>query len=233
MRSPGLFAAIAGMVVMSRRQLGQGRLRLVLPAPRGADRACSAASNPYGGYGRVIGVVLAVLSMQFLSSGLNMLGVSNFARELIWGALLLLVMVVNAGDLAAPPRPVRRGEPARNPRRNGDTMKKILNDPADYVDEMLDGLVAAHPEYLPPARRQPPGHRARGAGPRRQGRRSSPAAAPGTCRSSPATSARACSTPAPSATSSPRPPPSRWPMRSAPPTRAPACSGSTATTAAT
>ena len=26
-------------------------------------------------------------------------------------------------------------------------MKKILNRPADYVDEMLDGLVAAHPEY--------------------------------------------------------------------------------------
>lgn len=26
-------------------------------------------------------------------------------------------------------------------------MKKILNDPVDYVDEMLDGLCAAHPEY--------------------------------------------------------------------------------------
>lgn len=25
-------------------------------------------------------------------------------------------------------------------------MKKILNDPADYVDEMLDGLIAAHPD---------------------------------------------------------------------------------------
>ena len=26
-------------------------------------------------------------------------------------------------------------------------MKKILNNPADYVDEMLEGMVAAHPEY--------------------------------------------------------------------------------------
>ncbi|MEM8856103.1 MAG: dihydroxyacetone kinase subunit DhaK, partial [Pseudomonadota bacterium] len=26
-------------------------------------------------------------------------------------------------------------------------MKKILNDPAAYVDEMLDGLTAAHPQY--------------------------------------------------------------------------------------
>ena len=47
----------------------------------------------------VIGVVLAVLSMQFLSSGLNMLQVSNFARELIWGALLIFVMVLNTGGL--------------------------------------------------------------------------------------------------------------------------------------
>src|SRR3546814_3670242 len=26
-------------------------------------------------------------------------------------------------------------------------MKKILNNPADYVDEMLEGMCAAHPEY--------------------------------------------------------------------------------------
>lgn len=33
-------------------------------------------------------------------------------------------------------------------------MKKILNDPQNYVDEMLDGLVAAHPEiYAKPAHR--------------------------------------------------------------------------------
>jgi dihydroxyacetone kinase-like protein len=33
-------------------------------------------------------------------------------------------------------------------------MKKILNDPANYVDEMLEGMVAAHPEiYAQPMRR--------------------------------------------------------------------------------
>ena len=26
-------------------------------------------------------------------------------------------------------------------------MKKILNDPFNYVDEMLDGLCSAHPEF--------------------------------------------------------------------------------------
>ena len=51
--------------------------------------------NPYGGYGRIVGVVLAVLSMQFLSSGLNLLQVTNFAREMIWGVLLIGVMLIN------------------------------------------------------------------------------------------------------------------------------------------
>jgi len=90
----GVFGAIAGMVVMSRANsakadYGSSYLLLaVLIAVLGGV-------NPYGGYGRVIGVVLAVLSMQFLSSGLNMLQVSNFARELIWGTLLIFVMLVN------------------------------------------------------------------------------------------------------------------------------------------
>lgn len=90
----GMLAAVSGMVVMSRANsakadYGSSYLLLaVLIAVLGGV-------NPYGGYGRVIGVVLAVLSMQFLSSGLNMLQVSNFARELIWGGLLIFVMIVN------------------------------------------------------------------------------------------------------------------------------------------
>ena len=95
----GLLSAVAGLVVMSRANsakadYGSSYLLLaVLIAVLGGV-------NPYGGRGRVIGVVLAVLSMQFLSSGLNMLGTSNFARELIWGALLIFVMLVNTYDWA-------------------------------------------------------------------------------------------------------------------------------------
>ena len=106
----GTFAATAGLVVMSRANsakadYGSSYLLLaVLIAVLGGV-------NPYGGRGRVIGVVLAVLSMQFLSSGLNMLQVSNFARELIWGALLIFVMLVNTRDWAER-RASRRGRPA-------------------------------------------------------------------------------------------------------------------------
>lgn len=96
----GMFSSVAGLVIMSRANsakadYGSSYLLLaVLIAVLGGI-------NPYGGYGRVIGVVLAVLSMQFLSSGLNMLQVSNFARELIWGALLIFVMVINTTNWAA------------------------------------------------------------------------------------------------------------------------------------
>lgn len=90
----GMLAAVAGLIIMSRANsakadYGSSYLLLaVLIAVLGGV-------NPYGGYGRVIGVVFAVLTMQFLSSGLNMLQVSNFARELIWGALLILVVIIN------------------------------------------------------------------------------------------------------------------------------------------
>ncbi len=51
--------------------------------------------NPAGGFGKVIGVVIAVLALQFLSSGFSMLRFSNFAKEFIWGAFLLFIMVLN------------------------------------------------------------------------------------------------------------------------------------------
>ena len=90
----GMLSAVSGLIVMSRANsakadYGSSYLLLaVLIAVLGGV-------NPYGGYGRVIGVVLAVLSMQILSSGLNLLGVTNFAREMIWGALLIAVMLLN------------------------------------------------------------------------------------------------------------------------------------------
>lgn len=103
----GMFSSVAGLIIMSRANsakadYGSSYLLLaVLIAVLGGV-------NPYGGYGRVIGVVLAVLSMQFLSSGLNMLQVSNFAREMIWGALLILVMVINTDAVNALRRSVTK-----------------------------------------------------------------------------------------------------------------------------
>ncbi len=55
-----------------------------------------------GGFGTVSGLVLSVLCIQFLSTGLNMLmlelsgsSAAIFFRQFAWGALLLMVMVLN------------------------------------------------------------------------------------------------------------------------------------------
>lgn len=87
----GVLSASAGIVLMSRANsakadYGQSYLLLaVLIAVLGG-------TNPYGGAGRVGGVILAVLALQFFSSGFNMLQFSNFAKELVWGLTLLVVM---------------------------------------------------------------------------------------------------------------------------------------------
>lgn len=51
--------------------------------------------NPYGGKGKVAGVVLAVITMQILSSGLGVLKVSNFFKDFMWGAILIIVLLAN------------------------------------------------------------------------------------------------------------------------------------------
>lgn len=51
-----------------------------------------AGVSPSGGSGTVSGIVLAVLLLQFISSGLNFLSFSAFLRDLFFGLLLVIVM---------------------------------------------------------------------------------------------------------------------------------------------
>ncbi|BCX03041.1 MAG: ABC transporter permease [Candidatus Roseilinea sp.] len=61
--------------------------------------AVLAGVNPAGGSGRLLGIVLAILALQFVSTGLNMLLLAvsggQFFKEFAWGALLLIIMVIN------------------------------------------------------------------------------------------------------------------------------------------
>jgi simple sugar transport system permease protein len=54
--------------------------------------------NPNGGFGKLFGVVVAIITMQFLSSGFNMMrlggSASNYVQEIAWGIVLLLVMMI-------------------------------------------------------------------------------------------------------------------------------------------
>lgn len=46
--------------------------------------------NPDGGFGRIIGVCLALIVLQTLESGLNLLGVSSYLTMALWGGILIL-----------------------------------------------------------------------------------------------------------------------------------------------
>jgi simple sugar transport system permease protein len=99
-----LLAGIAGLIVIARTNSAKADygtsylLQAVLVA-------ILAGVDPRGGFGTVWGILLAVLALQFLSSGLNLLQfqqfagphINNFTKEFTWGALLLVVMVLHRG----------------------------------------------------------------------------------------------------------------------------------------
>jgi simple sugar transport system permease protein len=90
----GLLAAIAGLIISSRTNSANASygvsytLQAILLCVLGGV-------DPNGGSGRVMGVVVAVFTLQFLSSGFNILNFSSFLKDLIWGGVLILVMLLN------------------------------------------------------------------------------------------------------------------------------------------
>ena len=89
----GVIAAVAGIIMMSRVNSAKAdfgssyTMQSILVAVLGGV-------SPSGGKGKVAGVVLAVCVLQFLSSGFNMLRVSQYAKELVWGLLLILLVSI-------------------------------------------------------------------------------------------------------------------------------------------
>jgi simple sugar transport system permease protein len=94
----GVLSAIAGMIILARINsanvnFGESYvLQAVLLAVLGGI-------DPYGGSGRLIGVLLGLIGLQFLSTGLNMslreIGNANLFKDFAWGGVLLLVLVIN------------------------------------------------------------------------------------------------------------------------------------------
>jgi simple sugar transport system permease protein len=87
----GLLSGLAGIVMISRfnsANVGYGSSYLLLTILISVLGGVS----PSGGFGKVVGVVLALLILQFLSSGLNLLGMSAFITVAFWGITLILVI---------------------------------------------------------------------------------------------------------------------------------------------
>ena len=89
----GLLAGLAGAIIAGRNvnvKWDYGTTYLLIAILI----AVMAGVRPEGGHGRVVNVVLAAIILQLLSSLLNFIGLSNFVRDLAWGALLLCFLAV-------------------------------------------------------------------------------------------------------------------------------------------
>lgn len=89
----GIFSGVAAVIMISRfnsAKADYGESYLLLTVLAAVLGGVSAA----GGFGKVSGLVLSLMILQMISSGLNLMGISNFLTLALWGTVLILVMVL-------------------------------------------------------------------------------------------------------------------------------------------
>jgi ribose/xylose/arabinose/galactoside ABC-type transport system permease subunit len=89
-----LLAAIAGVVMMSRfnsanASYGESYLLVTILA------AVLGGVSPSGGFGKMGGLVLALVILQLISTCFNLLDFSQFLTLAIWGGILIAVAAVS------------------------------------------------------------------------------------------------------------------------------------------
>jgi simple sugar transport system permease protein len=89
----GLMCGVAGVVMAARFnsvRVGHGEAFLLI-----AVLACFLGRvDPFGGFGRVVPVVIAPVILQVIASGLNLLGANQHLATALWGVFLLAVMLI-------------------------------------------------------------------------------------------------------------------------------------------
>lgn len=88
----GIMAAIAGIIIVShygsaKSDYGSSYTLLTLLI------VVLGGVAPSGGKGKVAGVALAVVILQFISSTFNILRLNSFIKTIVWGLLLIIIMV--------------------------------------------------------------------------------------------------------------------------------------------
>ena len=95
----GMLSALAGMVILARNNSANADygsnyiMQTILVA-------VMAGFNPNGGKGRITGLVLGVITLQMLSSALNMTNITSFFKQLVYGAMLLILVIINSETFA-------------------------------------------------------------------------------------------------------------------------------------
>lgn len=87
----GLLCGMASIVMISRfnsARAGYGSSYLLITILA----SVLGGTDPYGGIGKINGLVVALFILQIASSGLNLLGVSTHFTKALWGIILLMVI---------------------------------------------------------------------------------------------------------------------------------------------
>lgn len=91
----GLMCGIAGIVMLARFnsvRVGHGEAYLLITV-----LACFLGRvDPFGGFGRVLPLAIALVILQVIASGLNQLGANQHLATALWGAFLLAVMILRS-----------------------------------------------------------------------------------------------------------------------------------------
>ncbi len=91
----GLFAGVAGMVMLGNYNSARADYGTVYTL-QSIMIVILGGVSPFGGRGRISGVVLAIILVQLLQTGINRFpAINSFFIFLLWGSALLLVMVLN------------------------------------------------------------------------------------------------------------------------------------------
>jgi len=90
----GFLSSIAGIILTSRSMSAKADygssyiLQCLLVAILGGI-------SPFGGFGKVVGIVISIITLQIISSGFNMLRFSSYQKTFIWGLVLIFAMIIN------------------------------------------------------------------------------------------------------------------------------------------
>ena len=88
----GIVSAVDGILMLTRFnsvRVGHGEAYLLI-----TGLACFLGGvDPFGGFGRTAAVVLALVILQTIASGLNLMGAHQHLATALWGVFLIAVMV--------------------------------------------------------------------------------------------------------------------------------------------
>lgn len=89
-----LLCMVAGIIMMARfnsAKAGYGESYLLVTILA----SVLGGINPDGGFGRMTGLLIALVILQMVESGLNLMGVSSYLTLSLWGGILLIFTAVN------------------------------------------------------------------------------------------------------------------------------------------